>query len=62
MDQVFAPFYSNLMVQDKAEYRNIVDHIVNVWDIEMVVPAHGDILRGKEFVHKVLSRHFGLAE
>lgn len=62
MDKVFAPFYSNLMVQDKAEYRNIVNHIVNVWDIEMVVPAHGDILRGKDFVHKVLLRHFGLDE
>jgi Domain of unknown function (DUF4336) len=60
MDQVYAPFYSNFMVQDKAEYKSIVDHIVNVWDIEMVVPAHGDILRGKDFVRKVLSRHFGL--
>jgi hypothetical protein len=60
MDRVFHPFYSNFMVQDHDEYRAIANHIVNVWDVEMVIPAHGDILRGKDFIHKVLTAHFRL--
>lgn len=58
MDQVYKPFYKSLMVQDKSEYRAIVDHILNVWDVEMVIPAHGDILRGKDFIRKVFTDFF----
>lgn len=48
------------MVQDKDEYRAIANHIVNVWEPEMVIPAHGDILRGKDFIKNVLTKHFQL--
>lgn len=60
MDKVYAPFYNQFMVQDKNEYRAIVDHVLNVWDVEVVIPAHGDILRGKGFIRDVLSKHFGV--
>jgi hypothetical protein len=60
MDQVYAPFFSALMVQDKAAYRDIANHIVNVWQPEIVIPAHGDILRGKDFIRQVLTQKLGL--
>jgi hypothetical protein len=56
MDQVYAPFYRTFMVTDPVEYRAIVHHILNVWDVETVIPAHGDILRGREFIQSVLKR------
>ena len=60
MDKVYAPFFNGLMVQDKSEFRAIANHIVNEWEAEMVIPAHGDILRGKDFIRDVLSKHFQL--
>jgi hypothetical protein len=60
MDSVYAPFFKNLMVQDQAAYRDIAHHIVNVWQPEVVIPAHGDILRGKDFIRQVLTEKFGL--
>jgi len=60
MDKIFTPFYNNFMVQDKDAYKEIANHIINVWDVEMVIPAHGDILRGKEFIKVVLKKHFEL--
>jgi Domain of unknown function (DUF4336) len=56
MDQVYLPFFNNLMITNKEEYREIVHHILNVWDVETVIPAHGDILRGKKFIRDVLTR------
>jgi len=48
------------MVTDKSEYRAIGNHILNEWDVETVIPAHGDILRGKEFIRSVLTKYFQL--
>jgi hypothetical protein len=62
MDKVYYPFFNNFMVTDKEEYRRIAHHILNVWDVETVIPAHGDILRGKEFIRDVLTKHFQLDE
>jgi hypothetical protein len=60
MDKVYSPFFNNLMVTDKSEYKAIADHILNVWDVETVIPAHGDILRGKDFIRSVLTKYFQL--
>lgn len=60
MDVVYAPFFSTLMVKDKAAFRDIANHIVNVWQPEIVIPAHGDILRGKDFIRQVLTKKLGL--
>ena len=58
MDKVYGPFFRNFMISNPTAYQDIVHHILNVWDVEMVIPAHGDILRGKEFIQGVLKKHF----
>jgi len=60
MDKVYYPFYSNFMITDKSAFRDIAEHIVNVWDVETIIPAHGDLIRGKDFCRKVLKQHFQL--
>ena len=60
MDQVYKPFYNNLMVQDKQSYQRIVDTILNKWDVATVIPAHGDLVRGKPMVQQVLQTHFAV--
>lgn len=57
MDKIYYPFWSNFMIRDDRLYEEIASHILNVWDVETVIPAHGDILRGKSFVSGVLRRH-----
>ena len=57
MDQVYLPFFKNFMVKDRARYDEIVKVILDEWDIETVIPAHGDIIRGKDLVRSVLSKH-----
>ena len=66
MDKLFRPFYLNLMVKNdkKEEFRKIVSFICgmgeNTWDVETVIPAHGDIVRGSELTKEVLKQHFNL--
>lgn len=58
MDRVYAPFYNAFMITDREEYGAIAHHILNVWDVETVIPAHGDILRGKDLIRSVLTQAF----
>ena len=58
MDKVYYPFFNNFMVTDPSEYKDIANHILNVWDVETVIPAHGDILRGKDFIRKIFTEYF----
>ena len=66
MDKLFRPFYLGLMVKSdsKDEFRRIASYISGLdedgWDIETVIPAHGDIIRGKTFCREVLKSHFKL--
>ena len=66
MDKLFRPFYLGLMVKSdsKEEFRRIASFISGLdkdgWDVETVIPAHGDIIRGKTFCREVLKSHFGL--
>jgi hypothetical protein len=62
MDKVYAPFFNNFMVTDATAYRDICHHILNVWDVETVIPAHGDILRGKDLIRSVLADFFQYTE
>lgn len=57
MDKVYLPFFKNFMIKDRSRYDEIVKVILDEWDIETVIPAHGDLLRGKELVQSVLSKH-----
>ena len=60
MDKIYHPFYDNFMVTNKQTYKDIAEHITYKWDIETIVPAHGDLVRGKEFCTKILKEHFNL--
>ena len=57
MDQIYKPFYKNLMIQDKKKYETMCNTILNEWDIETVIPAHGDILHGKDIIRSILTKH-----
>jgi hypothetical protein len=61
MDQVYLPFYKNAMVGRKGErrvkYERVVEKVLS-WDIEVIAPCHGDVIRGKETCRKVLEKHF----
>jgi len=56
MDKIYKPFYQKYMVQNKDRYSEMVDVILNEWDIETLVPAHGDLVRGRD-VAPVLRDH-----
>ncbi|GMH53807.1 hypothetical protein TrRE_jg13393 [Triparma retinervis] len=58
MDLVFAPFYGRFMVKDDGRMREIVEVIMGEWEPEVIVPAHGDVIRGGKLCRKVLERHF----
>jgi hypothetical protein len=60
MDQIYYPFFNNFMITNKKEYQQIANHIVNVWDVETIIPAHGDIIRGKELIRSILTKYFQL--
>ena len=66
MDKLFRPFYLGLMVKSDSnnEFRRIASYISgldeNGWDVATVIPAHGDIIRGKTFCREVLKSHFKL--
>lgn len=62
MDKVFRPFYLNLMIQrdKRPPFQAICEFLVNGWEIETVIPAHGDIIRGKTLIQTVLTDFFNL--
>lgn len=62
MDKVYAPFFNNFMVTDPGAYRQVCEHVVNTWDVETVIPAHGDVLRGKSFIQDVLGKFFQIKQ
>ena len=67
MDRLFQPFYNNFMIrQDKRrKFNDIVKFMTSCgdgggWDIETIIPCHGDIIRGRSLCRKVLRRHFSM--
>lgn len=66
MDNIYLPFYKRVMVGGKGRslsksrrlnYEKAVNKILN-WDIETIIPCHGDIIRGKDLCNNVLRKHF----
>ena len=57
MDKIYLPFYKNLMITDRNNYNNIINQLL-LWDIEVIAPCHGDIIRGKQKCQEVLINHF----
>ena len=66
MDKIFRPFYVRLMVgnRDSADegrrkqFVALAEQMVYTWDVQTLVPAHGDIIRGRELIRTVLVKHF----
>jgi len=64
MDQVYRPFYMNLMVgsnqQRKQKFEEIATFILKQFDAQTLIPAHGDIVRGADFIRQILQEHFAV--
>lgn len=64
MDKIFYPFYMNLMVKsDKRQVFNEIAKFITCggdWEVETIIPAHGDIIRGKNLCREVLQKHFNV--
>ena len=64
MDQIYLPFYKNLMIQkddaSKQKYEKLCHTLLEEWEIETIIPAHGDIIRGKELIRSILKKHLTL--
>jgi len=60
MDKIYLPFYKNFMVKDRTKYNEIVKVLLDEWDINILVPAHGDIIRGADLIQTVMSLHLKL--
>jgi hypothetical protein len=67
MDKLFRPFYNNFMIksEQKEKFKEIARFITcgndgSGWEVETIIPAHGDIIRGKDLCRKVLERHFNI--
>lgn len=71
MDKLFKPFYLNLMIEEDKQMKfkemcNFISGFAKTnteescWDVETIIPAHGDIVRGGTFAKAVLKEHFNL--
>ncbi|KAL3779179.1 hypothetical protein ACHAW5_009376 [Stephanodiscus triporus] len=63
MDVLFRPFYNNFMVggDRRDAFEEIARHVAcGGWDVETIIPCHGDIVRGRRLCRMVLERHFGV--
>ena len=61
MDKIYYPFYMNLMIaKDKRQAFNDIGRFItgNGWEVETIIPCHGDIIRGKAVCKQVLEKHF----
>lgn len=66
MDKIYLPFYRNLMVRGaKEEYQRLASYISGLssggWQVESLIPCHGDIVRDNNLIKAVLKQHFGLS-
>lgn len=60
MDRVYKPFYSRFMVgggHRRERYRAAVDQLL-AWDVEVIAPCHGDVIRGRRTCRKALLDFF----
>jgi hypothetical protein len=65
MDKLFYPFYMNFMVMsDKRQSFTDIARFITCggdgWEVESIIPAHGDIVRGKGVCKEVMEKHFNI--
>ncbi len=58
MDRVYAPFYRAAMVgpERRARYRAAAARVL-AWEVDAIVPCHGDVIRGADLCRRVLREH-----
>jgi hypothetical protein len=52
MDKIYLPFYRKFMVKDHHYCGKMKKIVLEEWDVETLIPAHGDIIRGRELIRK----------
>jgi hypothetical protein len=60
MDSIYLPFYKNFMIKNRTKYKEAIGIILDEWDVETLIPAHGDIIRGKTLIRNLLSQHLSI--
>ena len=60
MDKIYLPFFKKFMVKDRSKYDDISKVILEEWEVETLIPAHGDIIRGTDLVRELLEKHLRL--
>lgn len=61
MDKVYWPFYQRFMVGNHGPRRDKYNQAVMKllqWDVEVIIPCHGDVIYGKNLCREVLVKHF----
>ena len=56
MNRLYLPIYKDVMVRDKTAFQKIIDFIVNDWESTTLIPAHGDLVRGRSVIQDVLKK------
>lgn len=59
MDKVYLPFYRSFMTLGLKDEFSAAKAKVLSWDIETIVPCHGDVIYGKSLCSRALQNHFG---
>ena len=54
MNRLYLPIYKGIMVQDTKAFRKLINFIVNNWEATTLIPAHGDLVRGRSVIQEVL--------
>jgi Domain of unknown function (DUF4336) len=58
MDKIYLPFYKNFMIRDEESYSMMVSTVLDNWKPELIIPCHGDLIRGKDTARSTLTQHF----
>ena len=59
MDKVYRPVYLQLLVE-KGPFQDISKFICDELDVQTIIPAHGDLVRGSILIRNILRKHFAL--
>ena len=61
MDRIYWPFYQRLMVgkgnERRKRYQLAVEKVLS-WDIEVIAPCHGDVIKGRSTCKQAIQTHF----
>ena len=44
----------------REKYDILVNHILNIWKPQKIIPCHGDVVYGEELCRRVLMKHFDM--